>query len=136
LGLVIGWRSAEKIMKIIIAIAICACLSGCATFKEKALTFDEAVSASLVKRDKHTFVVIRIDRDGTVLISGRPTSYSELEGLRSVPSLPNDQPGVMIEAPPEVKHTDVRAVMDICSKIGLWRINFRAIEKPEESQNK
>jgi len=37
---------------------------------------------------------------------------------------------VLIRADRRTKHTDVKAVMDICTGVGIWRINFAAIKEP------
>ena len=36
---------------------------------------------------------------------------------------------VLIRADRRTKHTDVKAVMDICTQSGIWRINFAAIKE-------
>ena len=36
---------------------------------------------------------------------------------------------IMIRADKKTRHKDVRKVMDICTGVGLWRIDFAAIQE-------
>jgi biopolymer transport protein ExbD len=36
---------------------------------------------------------------------------------------------VLIRADKKTKHQDVRAVMDLCTSVGLWKINFAAVKQ-------
>lgn len=38
---------------------------------------------------------------------------------------------VMIRADKRTKHKDVRKVMDLCTDVGIWRIDFAAIKEPK-----
>ena len=120
-------------MKILIAILMFALASGCATFRTRPLSFQQAVRASLFQAEGQTFALVSVQKDGSLLVGARPTTHAELESLLAVDVLP-DPPALMVEGHPEANHADVRAVLDVCTKIGLWRVNFRAMEV--ETQNK
>ena len=119
-------------MKRIGIIMMCACLAGCATFHSKPLTFGDALRASLQDMGKERMVVLSIQKDGTILVANRPTTLAEIETIPSVEGLPTP-PAILIRAHRETRHKDVRAVMDACTKAGIWKISFKAIKK--ESQN-
>jgi biopolymer transport protein ExbD len=38
---------------------------------------------------------------------------------------------VMIRADKRTQHKDVRKVMDLCTDVGIWRIDFAAIKDPK-----
>ena len=37
---------------------------------------------------------------------------------------------IMIKADRNTKHKDVRKVMDICTDVGIWKIDFAAMKDP------
>lgn len=122
---------------IILAI-LCGVLGGCATLRTaKPVSFADAVRSSLEQSGKYTYVVVHVDADGTIRVAGRPTTLAELSTLPYVEGLTaEEKPAVIIQAPPDAKHADVRAVMDACSKAGIWRIAFRGLKKETQAQNK
>jgi biopolymer transport protein ExbD len=120
-------------MKAIAIVLMCACLTGCATIQPKSLSFGDAVRTSLQDKGNPPLAVLVIQEDGSILVAGRPTTLAEIETIDTVKGLP-ESPGVLIEADRRTKHKDVRAVMDACTKAGIWRINFKAIKEGTQNQ--
>ena len=75
-------------------------------------------------------LVIEVDRRGRISIHNVPMSPGELR--RILVGRWNRYHGafpVMVRADYRSQHQHVRAVMDICSGIGIWRINFVAVQE-------
>ncbi len=75
-------------------------------------------------------LIIEVDRRGRISINNVPMSQGRLRKIlvgrwnRYHGAFP-----VMIRADYRSQHQHVRSVMDICSSIGLWRINFVAVQE-------
>ncbi|MEG1479686.1 MAG: biopolymer transporter ExbD [Kiritimatiellia bacterium] len=71
-------------------------------------------------------------RSGTIIsLSGAITSEGQLRTLlqKQVKKFGTNFP-LLIRADKETPHEDVRRVMNICSSVGVWKIQFVAMIKP------
>ncbi len=100
---------------------------GCATFHSSSLTLKEAVQASYKVIDKNQYVVLDVQKDGTVLISRCPTTLAEIETILSLEGV-SDELGVFIEVKRYTKFEYVRDVLDSCKKAGLNNILFKEVK--------
>ncbi len=83
---------------------------------------------TLIEEQKDV-LVLEVDRYGTITINNRRL---QLHTLRSLMRGRRNRMGnfpVMIRADKLTRHRDVKKVMDVCTEIGIWRINFVAIKE-------
>lgn len=74
-------------------------------------------------------LVIEVDKRGHLSMQGIRLTRSTLEQIvRYRRNRLGDYP-VMIRADYRAQHKDVRAVMDLCTRAGLWRVSFTAIKE-------
>ena len=81
------------------------------------------------KKDPRT-VYIDVEKNGVLRIAGGRISATSLQSL--IVRIAQDskfQVPVVIRADAGVRHDEVRKVMDICARAGLWRIKFAAIKE-------
>jgi biopolymer transport protein ExbD len=74
-------------------------------------------------------LVIEVDSKGRLSMHGLRIDRNLLTGMlhrryNKVGEFP-----VLIRADKKTKHQDVRAVMDLCTSVGLWKINFAAVKQ-------
>jgi biopolymer transport protein ExbD len=84
---------------------------------------------AIEQKDPRT-VIIEVDRKGRITISGVPMTKAYLAAIlqRAVSQQGFGIP-ILIRGDFRSKHADIRAVMDTCSGVGLWRIRFAAIKQ-------
>ncbi len=84
---------------------------------------------AIEQKDPRT-IVIEVDRRGHISIANTPMTVAYLRGIlaNSVRMQGYGLP-VMIRGDHRAKHADIRAVMDACSSVGLWRIQFAAVKQ-------
>jgi biopolymer transport protein ExbD len=75
-------------------------------------------------------VEIEVDRRGWIYIHGAALSKQKLQAImkRKYDKFGSNVP-VLIRADKKAQHKDVRAVMDICTGVGIWRVSFAAIKE-------
>jgi len=74
-------------------------------------------------------LVVEVDRRGWISIHGAQLSKQKflqiMEGrYRRYGRFP-----VLIRGDSRAQHADIRAVMDICTRVGIWRVSFAAIKE-------
>ena len=74
-------------------------------------------------------MVIEVDQRGWISIHGAQLSRKRLRGIMAARFKRYGAFPVLIRGDERTKHKDIRAVMDICTSIGIWRINFAAIKE-------
>lgn len=84
----------------------------------------------LLKEQYPPATIIEIDRRGWITMRGVPVTRTALRNLmtRRHNRLGGGFP-VLIRADRKTRHVDVRSVMDMCTDIGIWRIEFAAIQE-------
>ena len=75
-------------------------------------------------------ITVDVDKSGRILIARTPLSLNLLSSMLTKvraeygPNVP-----VIIRGDAKVKHEAVRAVMDACSKAGIWKISMAAYKE-------
>jgi len=72
-------------------------------------------------------MVVEIDRRGWISMHNCQLSRTK---LREIIQARFDRYGsfpILIRADKRTRHKDVKSVMDLCTQVGIWRINFVAI---------
>lgn len=92
------------------------------------ITLEDAPNAPLLK-DEPMLMVIEVDKRGWISLRGAQVTPSQLKSIVQARYNKMSEFPVLIRADSATKHRDVRAVMDICSEIGIWKISFAAIKE-------
>ena len=74
-------------------------------------------------------LVVEIDKRGWISMHNCQLSKTK---LRDIMRARYDRYGsfpILIRADKRTRHEDVKSVMDICTSVGIWRINFVAIKE-------
>lgn len=93
------------------------------------IELEDGKYAPIIKEQDATTLVIEVDKRGTISMHTVPVTSTQLKAIvqRRYNSL-GEYP-VLIRGDKKTKHKDIRKVMDICSSVGLWKINFAAIKE-------
>jgi biopolymer transport protein ExbD len=90
---------------------------------------------AIEERDPRT-IIIEVDKRGRISLGG---TYMRPELLKSILEGAVYKTGfgipILIRGHLTTPHSDIRRVMDICSSVGLWRIQFAAIQKEAKGKN-
>ncbi len=74
-------------------------------------------------------MVVEIDQHGAISIHNVPLTIAQFRGIMVARYKNYGEFPVLIRGDRRTKHKDIRRIMDICSGIGIWRINFAAIKE-------
>lgn len=98
------------------------------------IVLEDGKNAPVIKNQDPLTLVIEVDRLGWISMHGAQVSPTQLKAIvqRRYNSL-GEYP-VLIRGDKDAKHKDIRKVMDICSSVGLWKINFAAIKEHKTQQ--
>jgi biopolymer transport protein ExbD len=89
----------------------------------------EAKESPTLKDAIDLMLIIEVDKSGYFSISGTPIPEGTIRQIiRNRYNRYGEFP-VMIRADKRTQHKHVRKIMDMCSQIGIWRIDFAAIKK-------
>lgn len=93
------------------------------------IKLEDAKDGPLYKgEDPHTMIV-EVDRRGWLSINNIQLSEGKLREIIHGRFRRRGTFPVLIRADLRTQHKDVRKVMDICTEIGIWRIDFAAIKE-------
>jgi biopolymer transport protein ExbD len=92
------------------------------------IELEEAIHGPEIEDQDSRTVEIEVDQRGWIYIHGAALSRQKLHAImkRKYDKFGANVP-IMIRADRRAKHVDVRAVMDICTGVGIWRVSFAAI---------
>ena len=85
-------------------------------------------STAIAKAANPNELVIDVQRDGTVALSGRLLAKVELEGALAAAARENRRVAVTIRGDRYVHHEDVVAVLDACGLAGLTNLAIATLE--------
>ncbi len=89
----------------------------------------KAEHGPMIEEEDPRTMVVEVDKRGWISVHGAQLSRSKFTKVMVSRAKRHGRFPVLIRADRGAEHKDVRAVMDICSKIGIWRINFAAIKQ-------
>ncbi len=92
----------------------------------------EARESPVLESTDGLMIIVEVNKSGHLSIGNLPLHETQLRGIISGQYNRYGEFPVMIRADHRTPHTHVRKVMDMCSEIGIWRIDFAAIKKPKE----
>jgi biopolymer transport protein ExbD len=88
-----------------------------------------AHESPIIEGDDPTTFIVEVDKRGWISIYGAQLSKSKLRQIIRRRYNRYGQYPVLIRGDYRTRHNDIRAVMDICSEEGIWRVSFVAIQE-------
>jgi len=84
----------------------------------------------ILKTEDPRTAVIEVDRKGWITLRGTPVTKTKLKIMmyNRAKRFGGDFP-VLIRADKRTRHVDVRGIMDMCTELGIWKIQFAAIQE-------
>jgi biopolymer transport protein ExbD len=82
-----------------------------------------------IKTEDEKPMIIEVDKRGRISMQNLPMSLPTLKNLLNNRRNRVGQFPVMIRGDMKAQHKEIRAVMDTCTGVGIWRINFAAIKE-------
>ncbi|NQU38528.1 MAG: biopolymer transporter ExbD [Lentisphaerae bacterium] len=94
----------------------------------------KAEHGPVIENEDPRTMVVEINKKGWISIHGAQLSRSKFTNIMAARKRRLGQFPVLIRGDLRAEHKDIRAVMDICAQMGIWRLNFAAIK--QEATNK
>ncbi len=97
--------------------------------KNREIILEDGKHGEIIKDQTSDTLVIEIDRRGGISICNGKMGIGRLRQI--VQSRYNHYGSfpVLIRADRRTEHNDVKAVMDICTRIGIWKVGFVAVQE-------
>lgn len=90
---------------------------------------DAEDSPPIIEKDPRT-VIITVEKNGQISIASRLLSAPDLYGiLQNAVNREGFEIPVLVRGDTTVKHRHIRAVMDACAGVGLWKIKLAAMKE-------
>ena len=80
-------------------------------------------------------IVVEVSRHGNISIHNAQLSRSKFKSIMASRKKRMGIFPVLIRGDRRTRHEDIRAVMDICTEVGIWRINFVATQEDKTPDN-
>jgi biopolymer transport protein ExbD len=93
------------------------------------IELEDAPESPVYKGEDKRTIIIEVDRRGWLSINNYQLTETKLRQIVRARYNKFGTFPVMIRADKKTEHKDVRKVMDICTDVGLWRIDFAAIKE-------
>ena len=97
--------------------------------KNETIELEFARHGPAIEREDPRQLIIEVDRNGWISIGGAQLSAQKLQTIMHARYRRYGPYPVLIRGDRSARHKEIRAVMDICTSVGLWRINFAAIKE-------
>jgi biopolymer transport protein ExbD len=95
------------------------------------IELEDARQSPTYKGDDPRTMVVEVDRRGWLSINNCQLTERKLGDIIRQRYKRFGMFPVMIRADKRTQHKDVRKVMDLCTDVGIWRIDFAAIKEPK-----
>jgi biopolymer transport protein ExbD len=93
------------------------------------IELEEAPHGPVIDEQDPRTMVVEVDRRGWISMSGAQLSKAKFLGVLQARYRRYGAFPVLIRGDRRTRHEDIRAVMDLCTRIGIWRISFAAIQE-------
>ncbi len=93
------------------------------------IELEEARSGPIIKDSHPLTLTLEIDRRGWISINNCQLTHATLQKIIQNRFNRYGTFPILIRADKKTRHADVRKVMDVCTSVGLWRIDFAAIKE-------
>jgi len=96
----------------------------------KDIILEPGKNGPIVKGEDPRMLVVEVDRRGTISIhNARMDSGTFKQIMRARVARIGQNFTVLVRGDKRARHKDIRKVMDICSSVGIWKIQFAAIKE-------
>jgi len=89
----------------------------------------DAPDGPVIAEEDPRTMTIEVDERGWISMRGAQLTRQKLFKLLKARVDRYGQFPVLIRGDKRTRHDDIRAVMDMCTRVGLWRISFAAIQE-------
>jgi biopolymer transport protein ExbD len=96
---------------------------------KKDIILDDTPHAMIQKEMHPLTVEIEVDKKGRISMKNVPFRKKALHAYLVTKYKKYGEYPILIRGDYRSKHTDIRGVMDLCTKAGLWRINFASVQE-------
>jgi len=93
------------------------------------IKLEEATEGPLYAGEDPRTMIVEVDRRGWLSINNVQLNRQQLSDIIARRYRRFGRFPVMIRADRRTEHRHVRAVMDVCTEIGIWQIDFAAIKE-------
>ena len=97
--------------------------------KNEKIVLEDAKDSPTYKGEDPRTLVIEVDKRGWLSINGAQLTMNQLHAIIKRRFNKFGTFPVMIRADRRTLHKDVRKVMDMCTQVGIWRIDFAAVKE-------
>ena len=96
----------------------------------KSIRLGMAPNGQPVEEEAPTTVSVQVNREGNVMMGRAVVSMNMFEGIMktTVKRYGQNVP-VVIYGDKSTQHKQIREVLDRCSRVGIWKISFAAIQE-------
>ena len=91
------------------------------------IELEEARHGPVIEKEDPRTMTVEIDRRGWISMHGAQLTKQKFQKIMRARYNRYGQFPVLIRGDRRTTHRDIKAVMDICTSVGIWRINFAAI---------
>ena len=89
----------------------------------------DSVNGPIIEELAPSTMVVEVSRKGNISIHNAQLSRAKFRNIMISRKKRMGMFPVLIRGDRRTRHEDIRAVMDICTDIGIWRINFAATQE-------
>ena len=97
--------------------------------KNEDIRLEEAKHGPAIEKQDPKTLIVEVDQHGWISIHGAQLSPARFQKIMAARYQRYGQFPILIRGDYRTEHRDIRAVMDICTRAGIWRINFAAIKE-------
>jgi biopolymer transport protein ExbD len=93
------------------------------------IQMEDAKHGPIIKDQDPRTLIIEVNRLGWIFLQGIPVTKQTLRDLLKYRYDRLGEYPILLRGDRRTPHKDIRAVMDICTRAGIWRISFAAIQE-------
>jgi biopolymer transport protein ExbD len=93
------------------------------------IILEDAKHGPAIEKEDPRTMVVEVDRRGWISIHGAQLSPRKFLNIMKARYARHGQFPVLIRGDLRARHKDIRAVMDICTSVGIWKISFAAVKE-------
>ena len=95
----------------------------------------DSVNGPIIEEMAPATIVVEVSKSGNISIHNAQLSRAKFRSIMTSRKKRMGMFPVLIRGDHRARHEDIRAVMDICTDIGIWRINFAATQEDKTPDN-
>ena len=99
------------------------------------IQLEDSVHGPIIEEVAPATIVVEISKSGNISIHNAQLSRAKFRSIMISRKKRMGMFPVLIRGDHRARHEDIRAVMDICTDIGIWRINFAATQEDKTPNN-